>query len=181
MQQNPKNPLGASRPLDYVAHGLKPLNISDGFKWNCSFDPRRDSIDLLQSLDHSPGYTEVKMAGDKFVSAAVVHLLYYGSILADDKQKDRLARQIKGFTSQEAWLCVIAQQRDDSGFAGDLEDAVSFLRHGHTQRTLGPFFRGAVVLVIDESPELFCPRRGIPRFRSVKGGEYSIDWKREAS
>lgn len=76
MQHNPNNPLTTNRSLDYVAYEVKPLNIRDGLKWNCSFDPRTESVDLLMSLAGSPVFTEVKMAGDKFVSAAVVQLLY---------------------------------------------------------------------------------------------------------
>jgi len=178
MQRNPNNPLAASRPLDYVAYELKPLNISDGLKWNCSFDPRTESVDLLLSLAGSHVFTEVKMAGDKFVSAAVVQLLYYASILANDKQRERLAREIKGFPSQEAWLCVIAQQRDDAGFASDLGAAVSFLRHEETRETLGPFFCGAAVLVIEENPEPFCAMKGTPSFRVLRDGEHFIEWRK---
>jgi hypothetical protein len=179
MQQNPKNPLAASRPLDYVAYELKPLNISDGLKWNCSFDPRTESVDLLLSMAGSPAFTEVKMAGDKFVSAAVVQLLYYASILANDGQRDRLTREINGFTSQEAWLCIIAQQRNDSGFASDLEGALSFLRHEETRKTLAPYFSGAAVLVIEENPEPFCSTKGgVPSFRVLPDGERFIEWRK---
>jgi hypothetical protein len=187
MQRNPKNPLAASRPLDYVAYELKPLNISDGLKWYFGFDsqpekesdPRTDSVDLLLSLDGIPVYTEVKMAGDKFVSAAVVQLLYYASILVNDGQRSRLAREInKGVPSQEAWLCVIAQQRNDSGFASDLEGALSFLRHEETRKTLAPFFCGAAVLVIEEKPEPFCAATGVPSFRVLPGDEHFIEWRK---
>ena len=177
MQHNPKNPLAASRPFDFVAYELKPLNISDGLKWNCSFDPRTESVDLLLSMAGSPAFTEVKMAGDKFVSAAVVQLLYYASILANDRQKDRLAREIKGFTSQEAWLCIIAQQRNDAGFAGDLEAATSFLRHEEIRKTLAPYFSGAAVLVIEEKLEPFCATKGVPSFRVLPDGERFIEWR----
>jgi len=178
MQHNPTNPLAASRPLDYVAYELKPLNIREGLKWNCSFDPRTESVDLLLALAGCPVFTEVKMAGDKFVSAAVVQLLYYASILANDKQKERLAREIKGITSPEAWLCVIAQQRDDAGFATDLGAAISFLGHDETRKALGPFFKGAAVLVIEECKQPFCAKRGIPFFRVQRDGEHFIEWRR---
>jgi hypothetical protein len=178
MQHNPKNPLAASRPLDYVAYELKPLNISDGLKWNCSFDPRTESVDLLLSLAGMPVFTEVKMAGDKFASAAVVQLLYYASVLANGRQRERLAREIKGFTSQDAWLCVIAQQRDDAGFAGDLGAAVSFLRHEETRKTLAPFYCGAAVLVIEENREPFCATKGVPSFRVLRDGEHFIEWRK---
>jgi hypothetical protein len=178
MQHNPKNPLAASRPLDFAAYELKPLNISDGLKWNCRFDPRTESVDLLLSLAGSPVFTEVKMAGDKFVSAAVVQLLYYASVLANDRQRERLAREIRGFASQDAWLCVIAQQRDDAGFAGDLGAAVSFLRHEETRKALGPLFCGAAVLVIEENPEPFCATKCVPSFRVLRDGEHYIEWRK---
>jgi hypothetical protein len=179
MQHNPKNPLAASRPLDYVAYELKPLNISDGLKWNCSFDPRTESVDLLLSMAGSPVCTEVKMAGDKFVSAAVVQLLYYASILANERQRDRLAREInKGVLAHGPWLSVIAQQRNDAGFAGDLEEAVSFLRHEETRKTLAPYFSGAAVLVIEEKPEPFCSTTGVPSFRVLPDGERFIEWRK---
>jgi hypothetical protein len=179
MQHNPKNPLAASRPLDYVAYELKPLNISDGLKWNCSFDPRTESVDLLLSMAGSPVFTEVKMAGDKFVSAAVVQLLYYASILANERQRDRLAREInKGVLAHGPWLSVIAQQRNDAGFAGDLEEAVSFLRHEETRKTLAPYFSGAAVLVIEEKPEPFCSTTRVPSFRVLPDGERFIEWRK---
>jgi len=186
MQQYPKNPLAASRPLDYVAYELKPLNISDGLKWNIVFDPqtetesdpRTDSVDLLLSLAGSPVFTEVKMASDGFVSTAVVQLLYYASILANDKQKERLAREIKGFTSHQGWLCVISEQRNDTGFASDLAAAVSFLRHQKTREAIRPFFCGAIVLVIEENLEPSCATKGVPSFRVVENGEHFIEWGR---
>ncbi|GEM_PF-5489185 len=183
MQHNPSNPLGTSRPLDYLAYELKPLNISDTLKWNCCFDPRTESVDLLMSLGGSPLFTEVKMAGDKFVSAATVQLLYYGSILANDRQKNRLAREIKGFTLQEPWLCIIAQQRDESkaneaGFARDLGATLSFLENEETRRALCPFFGGMAVVVIEECSQPFCTTKGIPSFRVVEYGEHFIEWRK---
>lgn len=176
LQHNPVNSLATSRPLDYVAYELKPLNIS-GLKWNCSCDPRTDSLDLLMSFGGSPIFTEVKMAGDKFVSAAVVQVLYYASILANDRQKDRLAEEIPGLRPQPPWICVIAQQRDDSGFASDLDGAVRFLQHQETRDVLSPYFMGAIVLVIQENGEPFCGTRAIPSFRAVEHGEYYIEWQ----
>lgn len=179
MQHNPKNPLVTSRPLDYVAYELKPLNISDGLKWNCSFDPRTESVDLLLSMAGSPVFTEVKMAGDKFVSAAVVQLLYYASVLANERQRERLAREItKDAMAHEAWLCVIAQQRNDAGFAGDLAAAASFLRHEETRRTLAPYFSGAAILVIEEKLEPFCATKRVPSFRALPDGERFIEWRK---
>lgn len=182
MQQNPSNPLGTSCPLDYVAYELKPLHISDTLKWNCCFDLRTESVDLLMSLNGMPAVTEVKMAGDKFVSAAVVQLLYYGSVLANERQQTRLAREFKGFRSHEPWLCVIAQKRDEtkaneSGFATDLGAALSFLRNEETRRVVGPFYKGIAVVVIEECSEPLCSVRGIPAFRVVEGGEHVIEWK----
>lgn len=182
MEQNPTNPLSTSRPLDFVAHELKPLNIADTLKWNCCFEPRTESVDLLMSLSGSPVLTEVKMAGDKFASAAVVQLLYYGSVLANDTQKSRLIREIRGFTVQEPWLCVIVQQRDESkskerGFASDLAATLAFLQTQETRRTLFPFFRGVAVLVIEVCPEPFCTERGIPSFRVIEKGEHFIEWR----
>lgn len=182
MQHNSSNPLGTSRPLDYVAYELKPLNISDTLKWNCCSDPRTESVDLLLSLSGRPVFTEVKMAGDKFVSAALVQLLYYGSVLANDTQKNRLTREFKGFTLQKPWLCVIAQERDETkanetGFASDLASTLSFLQYEETRRALCPFFGGVAVLIIRESPVPFCQRKGIPAFRVLEDGEYFIEWR----
>jgi hypothetical protein len=172
MQHNPADPLRCSRPLAYVTYELKPLNIS-GWSWNCTGDPRTESVDLLMSMGGSPVFIEVKMKGDTSVSAAVVQLLYYASILANDKQKERLAREIEGFTSQVAWLCVIAEQRNDAGFANDLGVAVSFLHHHETRKALGPFFGGAAVLVIEEAPE----QVGNPYFQMLTNGEHFIEWR----
>ncbi|MFO0887605.1 MAG: hypothetical protein U0790_00510 [Isosphaeraceae bacterium] len=178
MQLKRDNPLRTSRPVNFVAYELKPLNISSGLRWNCASDPRTESVDLLLELSGSPVFTEVKMAGDKLVSSAVVQLLYYASVLANDKQRARLAREFDCFTTQEPWLCVIAEQREDAGFADDLAAAVSFLKHAETRRTLAPFFCGAVILSIRENPEPFCSVGGIPSFQTVENGEHFVEWRR---
>jgi hypothetical protein len=181
MQHNRRNPLALNRPLDFVNYELKPLNISDTMKWTCRFDPRTESVDLLLALNGMPVLTEVKMAGDKFVSSAVVQLLYYASIMANENQKARLCRQIEGFTSNDCWLCIIAEKRNETksneaGFMGDLDSALLFLQHEETRRALAPFFGGAIVVVIREDAEPFCRTRNIPSFRVVEKGEHFIEW-----
>ena len=181
MQHSPTNPLSAAHPLDYVDYELKPLHISKTLNWNCQSNPRTESVDLLLSLRGSPVFTEVKMAGDSFVSSAVVQLMYYACILSSEKQKVRLNREIGGFTSQEGWLCVIAEKRDEtksknSGFTSDVNVAVSFFRHQETRKVLAPFFCGAVVLVIEKHSEPFCPTKDIPAFRVIKDGEHFVEW-----
>lgn len=154
-----------------------PLNISDGLKWNCSFEPRTESVDLLLSLGESPVFTEVKMAGDKFVSSAVVQLLYYASILANHNQRSRLVREIKGVNREQAWLGVIAQDRKDSGFASDLEAALIFLRHPTTQSVLSPFFEGSIVLLIQEQVNPVDGAENCVSFRVMNNGEHVIRWR----
>jgi len=177
MQQNPCNPLATCPPLDYVAYEIKPLNISGGLNWNCCGDPRTDSVDLLMSLDGYPVLTEVKMAGDTFVSAAVVQLLYYASIMAGSKQLERLAREIKGMKSEKPWLCVIAEQRGDAGFGEDLCQSISFLRHKETGEALGSFYRGAAIFVIEERTSSACAEAINFSFRAIKNGEHIVDWR----
>lgn len=185
MQHNATNPLGSSRSLDFVDYELKPLHISNTLRWNCLSDPRTESVDLLLSLNSSPVITEVKMAGDAFVSAAVVQLLYYASILTNRRQQARVNREFQRLSSGAGWLCILAEKRDESkanerGFGADLLSAIAFLRNKRTCNALAPYFQGALVLCVEETDEPFCSERGIPRFRVVDDGETIVEFAKHS-
>ena len=182
MQQNSINPLSTSHSLDFVDYELKPLHISDTLKWNCESDSRNESVDLLLSLNSSPVITEVKMAGDSFVSSAVVQIMYYASIMANEQQKARVAREYVGFTSLDGWLWIIAEKRDEArpgerGFGNDLRSAITFLEHQQTRTVMSPFYQGVAVAQIQELPEPFCRTRDIPMFQVVEGSEHCVAWR----
>jgi len=180
MEHKPINPLQGHHPLNYVNYEIKPLNIADTIRWNCGTDPRTDSVDLLLSYQGSAVLTEVKMAGDSFVSGALVQILYYASITANESQHQRLRRKFPSLSHESLWLCVIAEERDEAkpneaGFSADKDATVRFLKHQETKQVLGRYFRGIFVLVIREESTPFDQQKGIPAFRVVE--ECRIDWR----
>lgn len=180
MKQAPQNPLGTTRPIGFVDYELKPLHMSDGLTWDCTGDRRTDSIDLLLVLEGSPVLTEVKMKKDSFASTAAVQLLYYASTMANEMQARRLRREFPGkfphFADHCGWLGIIVENRVHPGFVEDVHSTAAFFQHESTRRTLAPFYRGAVLLVIEKHDEPFCVQRGIPPFQAIPEQQYFIDW-----
>ena len=169
------NSLRSKHGLNFVAHELKPLNIAGrNMKWNCSGNPRTDSIDLLLEYRNCPVITEVKMAGDKFLSVGAVQLWYYAAVLASDSQENRLSRWFDEIGGKEKpWLGLLAETRDESksnerGFSTDLESVLCFLRNSETKSVMGQRFAGAFVLIVEEDGDGFA----ISNER-----EFRIDWK----
>ena len=161
---------------------IKPLNIADTIRWNCSTDPRTDSMDLLLSARDSAVFTEVKMAGDSFVSSALVQILYYASMMVNERQHRRLRREFPTLGPEPPWLGVIAEERDETkpnegGFSADKDTTIGFLEQEETKRILGKHFRGIFVLIIREEPTPFDQEKRIPAFGVVEGEEWRIDWR----
>ena len=170
-----ENPLGSKYGFKFIAHELKPLNIQGrDMRWNCKGDPRTDSIDLLLSHEGSPVITEVKMAGDKFLSVAAIQLLYYSAVLASDSQRLRLARWFGEFNKEaKPWIGLLAQTRDETkgsenGFHADFDGVLQFLKNRKTRDVMRGRFAGAFVITIDESSK---------EFAVSPDGEYRIEWQ----
>jgi hypothetical protein len=174
---NPENSLGTINSLKYLDYELKPLNIASKHNWTSTvkFDFRLASLDLLMSLNDNPVLTEVKMDGDGFVSSAIVQLLYYASILANDAQAARLIRSFPTLRKAKPILCVIAEDRRGSEkvrFDDDLKESLLFLRHDSTALALRPFFDGALVVIIEERPDVGRTSEGVSGFRVTHDGEH---------
>lgn len=167
MEKNRSNPLNGKKILNFVAHELKPLNIASSITWQCSGDPRTDSIDLLLEYDGCPVITEVKMEGDSFASVALVQLLYYSAVLASANQKDRLSRYFLNVDKSPPHLAVIVENRTIKTFHSDLTSVRNFLGLEATAKTLRQHFGGVFVLLIQENDN---------GFRVCDEGEYHIDW-----
>ena len=174
-KQENANPLHSKHGLNFIAHELKPLNIAGrNMKWNCEGNPRTDSIDLLLEHEGSPVVTEVKMAGDKFLSVAAVQLWYYAAVLASDSQSNRLVRWFNEFSGRgKPWLGLLAQTRDESksnerGFSDDLESVLVFLRNSETKNVMGHRFAGAFVIIIEEIGDGFA---------ISNESDFRIDWQ----
>ncbi|MDB4639338.1 hypothetical protein OAE77_00580 [bacterium] len=158
-----ENPLRSKHGLNFVAHEIKPLNIAGrDMRWNCIGNPRTDSIDLLLEYEGGPVITEVKMAGDKFLSVGAVQLWYYAAVLASDSQKNRLGRCFDEIgVEKKPWLGLLAEARDENksnerGFSADLDSVLFFLRNSETKRVMGQQFAGAFVLVVEEDGDGFA-------------------------
>jgi hypothetical protein len=160
--------------LNFVSHELKPLNIAGrNLTWNCSGNPRTDSIDLLLEYKGSPVITEVKMAGDSFLSVATVQLWYYAAVLASESQRNRIGKWFDNFSNNEKpWLGLLAQSRDENkskerGFSDDLKSVLRFLSDDETKDAMGQQFAGALVLTVEENNGAYA---------IANGGEQRIDW-----
>jgi hypothetical protein len=168
------NPLNSRYALNFVSHELKPLNIAGrNLTWNCSGNPRTDSIDLLLEYEGSPVITEVKMAGDSFLSVATVQLWYYAAVLASESQRNRIGKWFDNFSNNEKpWLGLLAQSRDENkskerGFSDDLKSVLRFLSDDETKGAMGQQFAGALVLTVEENNGAYA---------IADGGEQRIDW-----
>lgn len=147
--------------LGFVNYELKPLRVSKVVNWRCQqagneADPRRDSMDILLSCDRVPVHSEVKARGDSYCSSAFVQILYYGCVLANERQQRRLCGQFPQLGGDHAWLAVIAEARDEDeerGFDEDRIMTVKFLQHRETQEALRPFFHGVFIIVVRKDPD----------------------------
>lgn len=156
-QSNPNALFGTRPEINWIDYEVSPLVIRLQ-RWNqpAENDIRRDSIDLLLQLVESgtryPLACEVKMRDDKWTSAALQQILYYGSMMASDQQRRRLRKHFPDrFDSEDLWLGLIVEERPGDDFQRDFCDTLLFAKHPTATQTLGRHFAGMLMILIGEA------------------------------
>jgi len=172
LQHAGANPLGCAPPLDYVDYEARPLRINK-LAWaeNPHGDIRRDAADLLLRYDSRPAVTEAKMKGDKWPSAGLQQVLYYGTMLAHEAQMPRVEHYYPGcFPHKDLWLGLIVERHEEAAWRADLDMTIAFARHPAAQAAAAGHFAGLLVVEVEERPV----RSG--RWAAV--AEHPISWRR---
>jgi hypothetical protein len=167
------NPLGFATPLDFVDYEARPLRINK-LAWAQSShgDIRRDAVDLLLRYESRPAVTEAKMKGDKWPSAGLQQILYYGTMLAHEAQMRRLERYYPvRFPHKELWLGLIVERHEEAAWRADLDMTLAFARHPAAQAAAAGHFAGLLVVEVEERPA------GSGRWVAV--AEHPIQWRRQ--
>ncbi len=111
---------------------------------------------MLLAFDGAAVLSEVKMAGDKFMSTALVQLSYYAAAMTSQSQRSRIRRWFPIIDKEELWLSIIAETRDEHssterGFRDDTDSTIQFLESPPARQAFSPYFSGIFVITIDSS------------------------------